>query len=122
MFWIHFETADSSRFCPVCGMVGVVKEHPKVWYADVPVFGQQAALVWHKYRWERTGENRTWTEERPDIAARSLSALTHRAGVGHGTGWSSCSTGLAGRCRGWGVVEHNHDRREERTGFTSWTD
>jgi transposase len=85
---IHLETADAARFCLSCGMAGVVKERPKVRYADLPVFGQQAVLVWHKYRWECTGENRTWTEERPDIAARSMSAMTHRAAV-----WATIQVG-----------------------------
>jgi hypothetical protein len=85
---IHLETADPARFCLSYGMAGVVKERQKVRYADLPVFGQQAVLVWHKYRWECPGENRTWTEERPDIAARLMSALTHRAAV-----WATIQVG-----------------------------
>jgi transposase len=78
---IHLETAVPLAFCGSCGMAGVVKDRPKVRYADLPAFGQQAVLVWHKHRWKCPGENSTWTEERPDIAARSLSAMTHRAGI-----------------------------------------
>ena len=85
---VHVETAVPVRFCGSCGMAGVVKERPKVRYADLPVFGQQAVLVWHKYRWECPGENTTWTEERPDIAARSMSAMTHRAAV-----WATIQVG-----------------------------
>jgi transposase len=85
---IHLETADPARFCLSCGMAGVVKDRPKVRYADLPFGGQQAVLVWHKYRWECPGENTTWTEERPDIAARSMSALTHRAAV-----WATIQVG-----------------------------
>ena len=88
---IHLETADPARFCPTCGMAGVVKDRPKVRYADLPVFGQQAVLVWHKYRWSCPGENRTWTEERPDsdnTVRRSASALTHRAAV-----WATIQVG-----------------------------
>ena len=85
---IHLQTADPARFCLSCGMAGVVKDRPKVRYADLPVFGQQAVLVWHKYRWECPGENRTWTEVRPDIAARSMSAMTHRAAV-----WATIQVG-----------------------------
>jgi transposase len=85
---IHLETADPARFCLSCGMAGVVKDRPKVRYADLPFGGQQAVLVWHKYRWECPGENRTWTEERPDIAARSMSAMTHRAAV-----WATIQVG-----------------------------
>jgi transposase len=62
-------------------MAGVVKDRPKVRYVDLPFGGQQAVLVWHKYRRECTGENRSWTEDRPHIAARSMSAMTHRAAV-----------------------------------------
>ena len=85
---IHLETADPVRFCVSCGMAGVVKDRPRVRYADLPVFGQRAVLVWHKYRWSCPGENRTWTEERPDIAARSMSAMTHRAAV-----WATIQVG-----------------------------
>ena len=85
---IHVETAVAVRVCLSCGMVGVVKDRPKVRYADLPFGGQQAVLVWHKYRWRCPGENRTWTEERPDIAARSMSALTHRAAV-----WATIQVG-----------------------------
>jgi transposase len=85
---IHLETADPARFCLSCGMAGVVKDRPEVRYADLPFGGQQAVLVWHKYRWECPGENKTWTEERPDIAARSMSALTHRAAV-----WATIQVG-----------------------------
>ncbi len=85
---IHLETADPNRFCLSCGMAGVVKDRPKVRYADLPVFGQQAVLVWHKYRFQCQGENRTWTEERADIAARSVSALTHRCAV-----WATIQVG-----------------------------
>ena len=85
---IHLETAIPLAFCGSCGMAGVVKDRPKVRYADLPAFGQQAVLVWHKYRWKCPGENSTWTEERPDIAARSASAMTHRAGV-----WATIQVG-----------------------------
>ena len=85
---VHLETAAPARFCGSCGMAGVVKDRPKVRYADLPVFGQQAVLVWHKYRWECPGEKTTWTEERPDIAARSASALTRRAAI-----WATIQVG-----------------------------
>jgi transposase len=85
---IHIETAVPVRFCASCGMAGIVKDRPKIRYADLPAFGQQAVLVWHKYRWECPGENSTWTEERPDIAARSTSAMTYRAGL-----WATIQVG-----------------------------
>jgi transposase len=33
------ETADPARLCLSCGMAGVVKERPKVRYADLPFGG-----------------------------------------------------------------------------------
>jgi transposase len=78
---IHLETAEPVRFCRVCGLVGVVKDRPQSRYSDLPFGGQQAVLVWHKYRWSCPGGDPTWTEERPDIATRYCSALTWRAAV-----------------------------------------
>ena len=78
---IEIETAEPVRFCGVCGMAGVVKDRPKLRYADLPAFGQQAVLVWHKYRWECPGGDPTWTEDRSDIAGRGGSAMTRRAAV-----------------------------------------
>jgi zinc-finger of transposase IS204/IS1001/IS1096/IS1165 len=88
MRWRSFGEADPARLCRSGWMTGVVKDRAKIRCADLPVFGQKAVLVWHKYRWECPGENRTWTEERPDIDARSMSAMTHRAAV-----WATIQVG-----------------------------
>jgi transposase len=85
---IEIETAEPQRFCGVCGVAGVVKDRPTSRYADLPVFGQQAVLVWHKYRWECPGGDPSWTEDRPDIAGRSLSAMTRRAAI-----WATVQVG-----------------------------
>lgn len=85
---IEIETAEPQRFCRVCGMAGVVKDRPKSRFADLPAFGQQAQLVWHKYRWECPGGDPSWTEDRPDIAGRALSAMTRRAAI-----WATVQVG-----------------------------
>jgi transposase len=56
--------------------------------ADLPAFGQRAVLVWHKYRWLCSGGDPSWTEERPDIAARYSSAMSWRAAV-----WATVQVG-----------------------------
>ncbi len=85
---IHLETAEPLRFCPLCGVAGVVKDRPQSRYADLPAFGQRAVLVWHKYRWSCPGGDRSWTEERPDIATRYSSAMSWRAAV-----WATVQVG-----------------------------
>ena len=86
---IHLETAEPNRFCKVCGMAGVVKDRPLSRYADLPFGGQQAVLVWHKYRWSCPGgSDGSWTEERGDIATRYSSAMTWRAAV-----WATINVG-----------------------------
>ena len=85
---IHLETAEPNRFCKVCGMAGVVKDRPLSRYADLPFGGQQAVLVWHKYRWSCPGGDPSWTEERGDIATRYSSAMTWRAAV-----WATIAVG-----------------------------
>ena len=85
---IHLETAEPNRFCVVCGMAGVVKDRPLSRYAVLPFGGQQAVLVWHKYRWACPGGDGTWIEERSVIATRYSSAMTWRAAV-----WATINVG-----------------------------
>jgi transposase len=85
---IHLETAEPVRFCQLCGVAGVVKDRPQSRYADLPFGGQQAVLVWHKYRWSCPGGDPSWTEERSDIATRYSSAMTWRAAV-----WATINVG-----------------------------
>ena len=65
-----------------------MKDRPQTKYADLPFGGQRAVLVWHKYRWSCPGGDSTWTEHRPDIAARFSSAMTWRAAV-----WATIAVG-----------------------------
>ncbi len=88
MLEIHVESTEPNRFCPVCGMAGVVKDRPVTRYADLPSFGQPARLVWHEYRSSCPGGDRSWTEDRPDIAGRYRSAMTRRAAV-----WATVQVG-----------------------------
>jgi hypothetical protein len=85
---IHLETSEANRFCLKCGLGGVVKDRPQSRYSDLPFGGQQAVLVWHKYRWSCPGGDGTWTEERSDIATRYSSAMTWRAAV-----WATINVG-----------------------------
>jgi zinc-finger of transposase IS204/IS1001/IS1096/IS1165/Helix-turn-helix domain of transposase family ISL3 len=89
---IHLETAEPTRFCPVCGVGGVVKDRKQSRYVDLPFGGQQAVLVWHTYRWSCPGGDGSWTEERPDIASRYSSAMSWRAAA-----WATVQVGRSVR-------------------------
>ena len=84
---IHLETAKPVRFCRVWDGWRV-KDRPQSRYADLPFGGQQAVLVWHKYRWSCPGGDSTWTEGRADVATRYSSAMTWRAAV-----WATIAVG-----------------------------
>src|SRR5437879_6922297 len=68
--------------CAGCGARGRIKERPEVELVDLPVFGRQARLVWHKHRLVCVAlacPVASWTVEVPAIGAPRLS-LTDRAG------------------------------------------
>ncbi|MDQ6909493.1 MAG: ISL3 family transposase [Actinomycetota bacterium] len=79
---VHVETRGEQRSCGGCGAAGRVKERPEVELVDLPVFGRQARLVWHKHRLVCNVSAcavRSWTVDVPAIASCRL-ALTDRAG------------------------------------------
>jgi transposase len=49
---VHVETrlVDLER-CPECDTQARVKDRDRVPLTDLPCFGRQAILVWHKRRW-----------------------------------------------------------------------
>ena len=49
---VHVETRiDVIEQCPACGTPARVKDRDRVALTDLPCFGRQAKLVWHKRRW-----------------------------------------------------------------------
>ncbi|MCA1695773.1 MAG: ISL3 family transposase [Actinobacteria bacterium] len=91
---VHVETRNECRSCPGCGAGGRVKERPEVELVDLPVFGRQARLVWHKHRLVCVASACavvSWTVEVPAIASPRL-ALSDRAGR-----WVTKQVGGCGR-------------------------
>jgi hypothetical protein len=91
---VHVEIRDERRTCGGCGAAGRVKERPEVKLVDLPVFGRQARLVWHKHRLVCIASACavvSWTVEVPAIASPRL-ALSDRAGR-----WVTKQVGGCGR-------------------------
>ena len=91
---VHVELRGGAPSCAGCGTPARIKERRQVVLVDLPVFGRQARLVWHKHRWccpETACEVRSWTAEDPRIAAPRL-GLTDRAGR-----WVTEQVGRCGR-------------------------
>lgn len=76
---VHVRTLEDAADCERCGEQAAVKDIDRVRLVDLPCFGQQARLVWHKRRWSCRTCGRSWTETAPHIAARRH-RLTDRAG------------------------------------------
>lgn len=79
---VHVQCRQQDRWCRECGGWAESKDRAKVELVDLPAFGRQTQLVWHKYRWEcvnRECEAGSWTQGDDRIGvARML--LTDRAG------------------------------------------
>lgn len=79
---VHIETRGDRPGCLGCGVFAQVKDRPIVELVDLPAFGRQTRLVWHKFRWccpEVTCPVGSWTEENPEIGAPRM-LMTDRAG------------------------------------------
>jgi transposase len=92
---VHVETrGDTLEQCQGCGTPARVKDRDRVPLTDLPCFGRQATLVWHKRRWwcpSSSCPTASWTEVAPAIAPPRLK-LTDRAGR-----WVTYQVGCHGR-------------------------
>ena len=78
---VHIEQAGKRPTCLGCGAVPVVKDRDVVALADLPCFGRQSRLMWHKMRWSCPDPDcamTSWTWADPRIAA-PRQAITDRA-------------------------------------------
>ena len=79
---VHVESRVGQGWCRECGVRAQVKDRPKVSLIDLPCFGRQVRLVWHKHRWacpETSCSAGSWTVIDDRIAV-SRAGLTDRAG------------------------------------------
>jgi len=79
---VHVETRAARPVCPGCASMVWAKDQRPVELVDLAVFGRQARLVWHKFRWSCPAagcEVASFTETVDKIAAARL-AMTDRAG------------------------------------------
>ena len=88
---VHIEVPAGDVVCDGCGAGGVSKDRDRVRLVDLPCFGRQTRLVWHKRRWACTNGCGSWTEQAATIAA-PRHALTDRAGR-----WATFQVGRWGR-------------------------
>lgn len=88
---VHIRRPAQRETCPGCGAGGVARGGRAVVYVDLPSYGRQTRLVWHKRRWSCPAGCGGWTEQDPTIAA-PRHALTDRAGR-----WATLQVGLFGR-------------------------
>jgi transposase len=91
---VHIEQASERPACPGCEARPTVKDRDVVELVDLPCFGRQARLCWHKIRWacsEPECEMTTWTWADPRIAA-PRQAITDRAAR-----WATVQVGRLGR-------------------------
>jgi len=81
--WVHVETAGERPSCPRCAQPAKVKDRDRVELVDLPAFGRQTRLVWHKHRWScpnRACAMGSWTGEDLWIAAPRLALTTGPGG------------------------------------------
>jgi transposase len=79
---VHVEQAGDRPGCLGCGGRPVVKDRETVELVDLPAFGRQTRLCWHKVRWACPHGDcamTTWTWADPRIGAARL-VMTDRAG------------------------------------------
>jgi len=79
---VHVAFDPVRPWCQQCGGLAEVKDRPKIEYVDLPAFGRQTRLVWHKHRWvcpDIGCEAGSWTASDSRIAWPRMS-LTDRAG------------------------------------------
>jgi transposase len=93
---VHVETRleEEEEQCAACGTRARIKDRARVVLTDLPCFGRQARLVWHKRRWrcpQASCAVGSWTETAPAIAPPRLK-LTDRAGR-----WVTYQVGFHGR-------------------------
>lgn len=78
------ETVQPSRGCPVCGVVGEVKERPVVTLRDATSAARRVRVRWRKHRWvcrEPDCPQRSWTEQHAAVGARRRSTRRCRRQV-----------------------------------------
>jgi transposase len=74
-------TIDAPVGCVACGTRARAKDRRRVRLRDAPIGSRPVQLVWHKRVWscpEPDCSAKTWTEQRPDVAA-ARRVLTERA-------------------------------------------
>lgn len=76
---VHVRTLARTTTCERCQSSAWLKDVDRVRLVDLPCYGQQSRLVWHKRRWRCRPCDRTWTETAAHIAA-PRHRLTDRAG------------------------------------------
>jgi len=79
---VHVQGRSPRPLCADCGGPAKVKDRPPVDLVDLPAFGRQTQLVWHKHRWVCSDDECTvgsWTAADPRIAWPRM-AMTDRAG------------------------------------------
>jgi len=84
---VAVETVDPRRGCPGCGVVGHVKERPRVRLRDATSAGRRVRVVWAKRRWacrEPDCERASWTEQNEAVGVRRLSTRRCRTQVAKG--------------------------------------
>src|SRR5262249_24411954 len=78
---VHIEQAGARPACIGCAVLPVVMDRDVVALVDLPCFGRQAGLMWHKVRWSCPDPEcaaTSWTWADPRIAA-PRQAITDRA-------------------------------------------
>jgi transposase len=91
---VHVEQGGDRPVCLGCGSWARVKDRDVVELADLPCFGRQAQLCWHKVRWrcpDPDCDMGSWTWADPRIAA-PRQAMTDRAAR-----WATEQVGRLGR-------------------------
>ncbi|MGW5154426.1 transposase family protein [Nonomuraea wenchangensis] len=88
---VHLATTDErARCCPECGVAAVrVKGWVTTRPRDLPVAGRRCAVRWRKRRWccdQASCPRQTFTEQVPQIPARSRLALRLRQAAGAAVG------------------------------------
>jgi transposase len=79
---VHVQCREQDRWCRTCGGPAELKDRPKIELVDLPAFGRQSRLVWHKYRWHCPDARcpaSSWIQTDDRIGFPRM-ALTDRAG------------------------------------------
>lgn len=78
-WWLRVQLRPSLVACPMCGCVARLHDYDKHVVRDLPAFGRQTVLAWHKRRFvcvEAECGQKSWTETSDEI--RPNMVLTER--------------------------------------------